>query len=323
MACNGKVDCTVIIVTYNSASFIVSLLDSLPSAAAGLTLRVIVVDNGSTDETVKLVTGRLDVDLVVMNANLGYAGGINVGRSNAGDCSALAILNPDLVLSPSALRDLFIAVLEDPMVGVVVPMLLEPTGTLYPSLHREPTLIRAIGDALLGRRFGRRPGFLSESVHNPDEYLYRHSIDWASGAALMISANCNRSVGDWDERFFLYSEEVDFAARARATGLHIEYVPAARACHRGGGSGRSTALLTLMAVNRVRYYQKYHGRISSALYGLVVVLHYFLRAAGPEHRTVLRTLVSRARWEDVPHGDLDATRWNRERMPSEQVNSNR
>lgn len=292
----GDVDCAVIIVTYNSARDIASLLDSLPAAAAGLTLRIIVVDNASADGTVELVRTRPDVLCVETGANLGFAGGINVGREHAGPCAALAVLNPDLVLKAGALRVMF-AALDDPAVGVVVPMLLNSDGSLYPSLRREPTLARAIGDGLFGEFFPRRPGWLSEIVRDPGEYRYQHVADWAGGAAMLISAPCDRAVGPWDEQFFLYSEEVDYAARVRAAGFRVEYVPGARARHRGSGSGQSPLLAALMAVNRVRYIEK-HGRHARA-YRAAVIMHELLRSADPSHRAALRAASRRSAWSPL------------------------
>jgi GT2 family glycosyltransferase len=289
----GDVDCAIVIVTYNSARDISGLLDSLPAAAAGLRLRVVVVDNGSVDGTVDLVRARPDVLCVQAGTNLGYAGGINLGREHAGEYAALAVLNPDLVLAPGALREMF-AVLEDPAAGVVVPMLLDPDGSGYPSLRREPTVARAVGDGLLGDHLRSRPGWLSEIVRGAREYGYRHPVEWATGAAMLISAACDRAVGPWDERFFLYSEEVDYATRARAAGFRIEYTPAAQARHRGAGSGQSPALIALMAVNRVRYIEK-QGRHPRA-YRAVVIMHELLRAADPNHRAALRAVSRRSQW---------------------------
>ena len=209
------VDCAVVVVTYNSARDVVGLLESLPEAAGGLKLRTVVVDNGSTDATVDLVRAFPGVRCVETGTNLGYAGGINVGREHAGDYTALLVLNPDVVLEPGALREMADA-LDDPRVGIVAPMLLDSSGRRYPSLRRDPTLRRAIGDGLLGGRIGRRPGWLSEMVRDEAPYRRRHAVDWAVGAALLISAACDRAVGKWDERFFLYSEETDYGARARA-----------------------------------------------------------------------------------------------------------
>jgi GT2 family glycosyltransferase len=288
-----RVDCAVVVVTYNSARYIAGLLASLPGAAAGLALRTIVVDNGSTDATVELARGYPEVICIETGANLGYAGGINVGRELAVEYSALLVLNPDLVLEAGAIREMFSA-LADPAVGMVAPLMLEPDGRCFPSLRREPTLTRAMGDCLLGARFGRRPNWLSEMVWDERAYGYRHVIDWATGAALMTSAACDRAVGPWDERFFLYSEEVDYAARARSAGFRVEFVPAARVRHRGGGSGQSDTLSALLAVNKIRYMEKY-AHWPRAYRG-VVIFNEMLRARDRGHRATLRVLVHRSGW---------------------------
>lgn len=290
------VDCAVIVVTYNSARYIDALLDSLPIAAGDLTLRIIVVDNGSADDTVELVRNRPDVICVETGVNLGYAGGINVGRRYAGECEALAVLNPDLELEPGALQEMC-AALDDHVVGVVVPLLLDFAGQRYPSLRREPTLTSAIGDALFGHHFKRRSARLSEIVYQEREYHDRHPVDWAVGAAMLISAECDRVVGAWDESFFLYSEEVDYAARVRAAGFRVEYVPQAHARHRGAGSGQSPALIALKCVNRVRYFEK-SGRSASGMRA-AVCLHELLRSVSPSHRHALLVVLRRSRWEPL------------------------
>ena len=255
----GHTDCAVVIVTYNSGHCIAGLLESLPAAAPGLTLRAVVVDNGSSDDTVRVVRSSPGVTLVEAKANLGYAGGINAGRRAVGSYSALLVLNPDVVLEKGSITRMH-AALSDPAVGVVVPALIDAEGRRFRSLRREPTLSRAIGEGLLGDHMGRRPGWLSEMVREDEAYQIPHSVDWATGAVFLIAAACNRKVGDWDERFFLYSEETDYAARDRAEGFRVEYLPAARAYHSGGASGQSSVLTALMAVNRIRYMEKHRGQ---------------------------------------------------------------
>jgi GT2 family glycosyltransferase/glycosyltransferase involved in cell wall biosynthesis len=308
------VDCAVVIVTYNSARHVVGLLESLPAAAAGLTLRTIVVDNGSADSTVELVRGRADVSCVESGENLGYAGGINVGREHAGEYSALLVLNPDVILAPGSLREMFTG-LRDPAVGIVVPMLLDSDGHRSHSLRRDPALFRAIGDGLLGSRLKRRPGWLSEIVWDEASYSYQHAVDWATGAAFLVSAACDRAVGPWDEQFFMYSEETDYATRARAAGFRVEYMPTAQVRHSGGGSGRSSALLALLPVSRIRYMTK-HGK-TGWLYRLVLIVAAAIRARDPSQRAALRVLLRRARWAELtaalqtpPHaaGAREATR---------------
>jgi GT2 family glycosyltransferase len=288
-----RVECAVVIVTYNSASDIIRVLDSLPAAAAGLTLRIIVVDNGSSDATVDLACHYANVTCVTTGANLGYAGGINVGREQAGEYSALLVLNPDVTLDRGAIREM-VSALDDAEVGIVAPRLLDRQGQWFPSLRRFPTLARAVGDGLLGRRLGRRPGRLSETVWSRESYEQQHPVDWATGAALLVSAACDRAIGPWDERFFLYSEETDYAARARNAGFRIEYVPTARVFHEGGGSGQSAALVALMAISRVRYVEK-HGRWPLA-YRVALIVAEFLRSGDPGHRTALKMLLRKSRW---------------------------
>lgn len=287
------VECAIVIVAYNSERDITKLLESLPAAGVGLTTRTIVVDNGSSDATIDLVRSHAGVTCVATGANLGYAGGINVGRRQAGEYSALLVLNPDVILGPGAIREM-VSALHDPTVGIVAPRLLNRQGEWFPSLRRFPTLARAVGDGLLGRRLGRRPAGLSETIWQRESYELQHPVDWATGAALLVSAACDRAVGPWDEQFFLYSEETDYAVRARNAGFRMEYVPTARVFHDGGGSGQSAALTALMAISRVRYIEK-HGRWPLAYWAALIVAE-FLRSGDPGHRTALKMLLRKSRW---------------------------
>lgn len=296
------VDCALVVVTYNSARHIERLLDSVPASTEGLRTRCIVVDNASSDETVEIVRARPEVVIVEAGGNLGYAGAFNLGRAHAGPSASLLILNPDLILERGTIARLYEAI-QEPGVGLAVPLLLNEDGSVYPTLRREPSLSRAFGDALCGSRFPTRPGWLSETVRDNGSYENLRNVDWASGAVMLISAACDEAVGSWDdERFFLYSEETDFATRARRCGYQVRYVPHASARHEAGGSGRSPALNALLAVNRVRYYEKYHRRPASSLFRGTVTLHYLLRAADPDNRAALKALSRRSRWTRLPGG---------------------
>jgi N-acetylglucosaminyl-diphospho-decaprenol L-rhamnosyltransferase len=301
------VDCVIVVVTYNSARHVGKLLDSLPAATAGLSTRCLVVDNDSSDETMRIVCSRDDVLAVEAGANLGYSGGINIGRAMAGSCSSLLILNPDVVLEPGAVARLYEA-LDQPGVGVAVPMFLRDDGSVYPSMRREPSLTRAFGDALLGAYWSSRPGWLSTTIWDEKYYQEPRDVEWAAGTVMLVSRECDEAVGSWDDaRFFLYAEETDFAARARSCGYRIRYLPMARAHHAEGGSGRSPALAALCAVNWVRYYEKYHSRPATSVYRAVVAFDHLLRSVArprdPGHRAALRMLTRRSRWRDLPGGE--------------------
>ena len=292
----GRVDCAVVIVTYNSESCIGGLLDCLPDAAPGLSLRVVVVDNDSSDPTVDIVAKYSDVTCIRAGRNHGYAAGINIGRAHSGEYSALLVLNPDVLLETGSITRMFDA-LKDPAIGIIVPLVLEESGRVSPSLRREPTVMRSLGDCFFGQRFRSRPGWLSETVWDPRAYERRHAVDWAEGSVMMIDSECDKQIGPWDERFFLYSEETDYAARGRSHGFRIEYLPTARVLHSGGGSGVSDELLALLAVNRIRYAEKW--RHWPKVFRGTVVLRELLRAYHRSHRIALRILVKRSRWADL------------------------
>lgn len=289
----------VVVVTYNSASDIPLLIDDLRIAAHRHRIRLIVVDNRSSDGTTEVVSEHKDVMLVESGGNLGYAGGINAGLPFVGSCDAILILNPDLTLAPDAVTRLLEA-LDDDGVSAVVPLMLDDDGKTYTSLRREPSFTRAIGDALLGSRVPGRPAFSSEIEARRESYLQAHDVDWATGAALLIRASSAREVGSWNEEFFLYSEETDYFRRIRQSGGRIRFEPSAVVKHRRGGSGVSPSLATLMAVNRVRYVERHHGRWYAALFRAAVALAELLRSYDGGHRQTLIFVLIRARWPQLP-----------------------
>jgi N-acetylglucosaminyl-diphospho-decaprenol L-rhamnosyltransferase len=294
---------SVITVTYNSARDVGGLLASLSEGGA-VNAEVIVVDNDSQDETLSVVEHHPNVRLVRAGANLGYSGAINRGRGIRRGSGAVVVLNPDLRLQHEALVRLAEA-LQDSRVGIAVPRILDADGNLFHSLRREPTVGRALGDALLGRRWPHRPAWLSEVVWDDRAYEAPHPVDWATGAALMVRPECDAALGDWDaERFFLYSEETDYARRARDAGYLVQYVPTATVVHRGSGSGGSALLGALLVVNRVRYFEKHHGRLHATAFRAAAALHELLRFWSPEHRIALRCVLRRSTWESLPGGDL-------------------
>ncbi|MGV8849596.1 MAG: glycosyltransferase family 2 protein [Propionibacteriaceae bacterium] len=251
----------VVVVTYNSEACIVDLLESLEDSGAE---SVVVVDNGSTDGTVGLVEGRAGITLV-RSTNVGYAGGINRGVRAAPEADAYLVLNPDLVVRPG-LIDALTATLAQPGVGVVVPLVLGSDGHRQDSLRREPSIPRALGLSWTGRPF------LSEYVTGDDEYRAPRDADWALGAAVMFSRACFEAVGEWDESYFLYSEETDFCLRARDAGWVTRLVPNAVVVHHEGGSGRDDTTHVMQIVNRVRLYTRRHSRPAGYAYLALNVL---------------------------------------------------
>ena len=253
----------VVVVTYDSAAVIEDLLDSLPAALDGLDAQVVVVDNGSRDDTRERVRRRTDCALVVAR-NDGYSAGLNRGVRALPDDVPVLLLNPDVRMHPGSIPAL-VRTLALPHTAAVVPRLVDDADRLSFSLRREPTLARAVG---LGRT--GRPA-LSEAVLDRSAYDAGGVADWATGAVMLLSRECYRALGGWDESFFLYSEETDYCLRARDLGWVTRYEPDAVATHIGGQSGQSDRIHAMQIVNRVRLYRRRHGAASSALYLLLAV----------------------------------------------------
>lgn len=294
-------DVAVLIVTYNSEADIVELIADLRHEASDLRLRVIVVDNDSSDRTVHVVREHGDDIILLTNpgSNLGFAGGINCAQGSVAGSTFVLVLNPDLRIAPGSLREL-VETASHSETGAAVPLMLDENGDVYSSLRREPSLARAFGDALLGSRLSSRPGWSSEIVPVGPLYESEHTIEWATGAALLVRSTVAEHVGPWDERFFLYSEEVDYCRRIRTQGWSIGFNPRARVIHQQGGSGSSPELEALQIVNRVRYVEKWHSSAYSGVFRLLTILGTLLRITKPGRALTLRALTRRRYWADLP-----------------------
>lgn len=292
----------VVVVTYNSENLLADLITSLDDGLKGVRWHLTVADNASGDNTVTLLR-RLapSATLIEMGRNAGYAAGINAAVRTARPHSAILVLNPDVRLMPGCVTELLGAM--RPGTGVLVPRLLDRKSELIESMRREPTVLRAWGDALLGaRRAGRYP-VLGEVVTDRRRYCRETVTDWAEGSTLLISAECWRCCGPWDESFFLYSEETDFGLRARDAGFVTRYVPSAHAVHLEGGSGESPGSWTLVMLNRIRLFRYRNGKIRTAAYWAALVSREASRAAlgKATSRAAVKALVSPRRLRE-PRG---------------------
>lgn len=267
---------TVVAVTYNSTDVVAGFLRALKEAATE-PVDLVIVDNKSTDDTVAIVHELApEATMITSTRNAGFAAGINRAIDTVDPSGPVLVINPDVRLHPGAI-DIMLATGQEDGVGIVVPQLRDENGALLFSLRRDPAPIRVLGEAIMGGTRAGRLG-LGEMITAPSRYEHARSADWATGACMLITPECRRRVGAWDEAFFLYSEETDYALRARDVGLTLRYQPAAGATHRGGDAHRSPALFELLTVNRWRLYRRRHGPVASAIFRAALVLDMLPRA---------------------------------------------
>ncbi|MFI6816920.1 glycosyltransferase [Nonomuraea sp. NPDC050328] len=291
----------VVIVSYASAAIIEDCLRSLgPGLEGAGPTRIIVVDNASPDDTAARVRAfGQGVELIETGRNGGFAFGVNAGIEAARGCDVL-VLNADIRLKPGAAARL-LETLRLPGTGIAVPRLLDEAGGLQLSLRRRPTVLRAMGEAMLGGFRAGRIAPLGELVADPRDYRRARRVDWATGAAWLISAACIEATGPLDERYFLYSEETEYMLRAGRHGFAVRYEPEAVAVHLGGDQVASGWLWALAAANRVRLHRELYGRPRGALMRLAVTLNEASRApVRSRHRAALRELLTMAAWPAPP-----------------------
>lgn len=291
----GAPTVAVVVVTYNSAAVLPGLLSSLDDGLRGLSWHLTVADNASVDDSVAVARRMVPGCRIVQTGrNAGYAAAFNAAVRSAEPYDVVLLLNPDVRLSAGSVATLVARLGGEgaQRVGIAVPRILDEDGGVALSLRREPTVSRALGEALLGQRAGRIAG-LGETVVDRDAYFRDGTADWATGAVMLISRACLESCGPWEERFFLYSEETEFALRARDHGFLTALVADAEVVHIGGESRVSPALWSLLTVNRVRLFRMRHSRPATALFWSVVVLREASRAAlgHPRSRRAVAALV--------------------------------
>jgi GT2 family glycosyltransferase len=239
--------------------------------------------------------------VVETGRNAGYAAGINAAVAAAAERAepfdAVLVLNPDIRLAPGCVPEL-LALLRQRGAGIAVPKIVRANGDFSPSLRREPTILRAFADAVLGARSAA----FGESITDRTRYTDVTTVDWAEGSIMLIDKACWDACGGWDESFFLYSEETEYALRARDLGFTMMYTPSANARHLEGDAATNPPLWALMTLNRVRLYRRRHNAVATGVFWAMVLLREASRAAlgsRPSRRAV-GALLSRRRFRERP-----------------------
>jgi N-acetylglucosaminyl-diphospho-decaprenol L-rhamnosyltransferase len=211
------------------------LADAVDGAGAP---EVVVVDNGSRDGSVAaLRRSHPDVLVVDPGGNVGYAAAANRGIA-ATTAPVVAVCNPDLVVAPGTAAAMLARLEAEPDLAALGPALLNADGTQYPSARAHVSTVDAVGHALFGRVLPRNR-FTRRYRHLDAEWDRPRDVDWGSGAMLFLRRSALDSVTGWDERYFMYLEDVDLCWRLRRLGWRVGYEPAGRATHEQGASTAS------------------------------------------------------------------------------------
>ncbi len=224
-----------VVVNYEAGDLLADCVASLRADASAGNPEIVVVDNGSRDGSVAALRATLpDVRVVVPHANVGYAAAANLGIA-ATTAGVVAVCNPDLVVEAGCAAAMLDRLDAEPDVGAVGPVVRNPDGSPYPSARSVPSLPDAFGHAVLGVWWPSNP-FTRRYRQLDTDATRARDVDWVSGAAVWLRRSAVDSVGGWDERFFMYLEDVDLCRRLRRLGWRVVYEPRGAVTHLQGAS---------------------------------------------------------------------------------------
>lgn len=254
----------IIVVTYNSATEIGACLDSLVGHTAPFPTTITVVDNASTDGTAQLVRDRWPgVQVIESPTNVGFSRANNLGiRATSGDY--VLLMNPDTVAPPGAVQTLVRGLAAHPDAAIAGARLLSDRG--FPELSwGDPIgpwneLKRKVFSILYHRKVRR--------IVRQVDRLSRQAreVAWVSGACMVIRRADLEAVGLLDERYFMYTEDVDLCVAMAKRGRTVLYVAGAEVLHyRGKSAARNPETERLYRKSQLAYYEKHLPRWAAVL----------------------------------------------------------
>ena len=240
---------SVVMVTYGNWPLVRSALEKLAQWTEPV-YEVIVVDSASPDETPDLLREEVEgAVLVISEENLGFGGGSNLGAERARG-RFLCFLNPDAMVEQGWLGPLIEVLERDPTAGAVVPMLLNPDGTI----QEAGSVIDSVGWPLA---FGR--GESADAL----AHRFRREVDYGSAACVLVRRDEFAEVGGFDPEYGIgYFEDVDLSFTLKERGLKTIYEPRSRVVHELHGSGTSKQAQQRMIANRALFYRRWSDRLS-------------------------------------------------------------
>ena len=223
----------VVIVNWNTGRLLQECVESIICYGVGSVSKIIVVDNDSSDNSEAFIENLPEVNLIKSSKNLGFSKACNLGASHC-ESEFILFLNPDTRIYPDTFRNVlgFMQDKKNAEVGLCGVQLFNEQGKIARSSSRFPSLSGILSHSIgLNRIFPALGDPMYEWDHGSTK-----TVDQIIGAFFFVRHNIFKELKGFDERFFLYFEEVDFSFRAKQIGWSSVYLASAQAFHVGGGS---------------------------------------------------------------------------------------
>ena len=263
----------VVIVNWNSRLLLRECLAALDRSTIADRLKVTIVDNASADGSAQALRAeRIRLELVYNHENRGFAAACNQGAKR-GVAPLILFLNPDVRLSPDAVDNAaqYFIQPENRGVGIVGIKLLDAKGRIQRSCARRPTLAALLLRTMFIDRLC--PGLVPPHFLTEREHCDTRPVDQVMGAFLMIRRALFEKIGGFDERFFLYYEDLDLCLAAQQCGSSVVHFTGAQAEHIGMGTTEAIKDRRLFyeARSRVEYTAKRHGRLAAVTLSIFII----------------------------------------------------
>ncbi|MCK5876547.1 MAG: glycosyltransferase family 2 protein [Candidatus Marithrix sp.] len=314
---------SVIIVSFNTCALLRDCLNTLIKETGNITNEILVIDNASKDDSaVMVMTEFPKVKLIRSNENLGFAAANNLGFKQAqGDY--IILLNSDAFLQPHAIERSLAYMQANHKIGIGGARLTNQDGSWQPSARKFPSLLNHfLIISGLANKYSQSKFFgrMDRTWANID---LAASIDWVPGAFSIMPRKTLEKIGYFDERFFLYCEEVDLCKRFKAAGYEVYYWPDVVVIHLGGESSKSLTDLEMSNSGKqinlwqmrstLLYYRKHHGLMVTWLWIQLDSIWHRLRAwkngsnhKAQESKTICKLL--KQAWHDTQGGKISPPR---------------
>jgi GT2 family glycosyltransferase len=256
---------SIVIVSFNTRADLERCLESLFSAPPAIPHDVVVVDNASSDGSAGAVRARWpSVRVIEQSRNTGFSAANNAGiRSSDGEM--VLLLNSDCVVPAGAVDTLLARLAAHPQAAVAGPRLIDAAGRTELSFGPMISPLNELRQKWTMRLYERGVGWMERRI--AAETSRERYVDWVSGAALLAYRADLEAAGLLDERYFLYTEDVDVCAAIRARGRRILFTPEATVTHLRGRSRATLPGASNAAYRRshLAFYEKHHPRWASLL----------------------------------------------------------
>jgi len=264
-------DLSILTVNWNTSDLLRRCLTSIYHTVRDLQFEVIVVDNGSTDDSIAMIERNFPQVRLIRNPN-------NRGFASANNQAILAsngrhvlLLNSDAMLLDDSVQQMVKFLDQNPETGAVGGKLLNLDGSFqfsfadFPSLLSEILLLTGLSRLVYPPSYPSYPEVRSQE---------QRVVDWVSGAFLAVRRDTINDVGLLDEDYFMYTEEVDWCFRMRQRGWRIVYMPTVRAAHASGASAHQVLRhkRAQLYYSKWLFFAKHHGRHQAAVFYLLVHL---------------------------------------------------